>query len=88
MKNKTPDYFKEEFSQTWDLLGDIESPELKQPLVVTPPAHGNLFKVGYGFAVAASIVIGVMVGSFNFNSIAEPSIEDLMTSSSFSSETP
>ncbi|MCP4799728.1 MAG: hypothetical protein GY893_07220 [bacterium] len=88
MKNKTPDYLNEEFSETWDLLGDIETPELGQPLVVDLPSHGNLFKIGYGFAVAASVAIGVMVGSFNFNSVSEPGIEGLMTGSSFSNEDP
>jgi hypothetical protein len=88
MKNKTPNYLNEEFSETWDLLGDIEAPELGQPLVVDLPFQGNLFKVGYGFAVAASIAIGVMIGSFNFNSTTEPGIEDLMTGSSFSNDDP
>ncbi len=88
MKNKTPDYLNEEFSETWDLLGDINAPELGQPLVVDLPSHGNLFKIGYGFAVAASISIGIMVGSFGFNSAAEPGIEDLITGSSFSSDAP
>lgn len=88
MKNKTPDYLNEEFSETWDLLGDIKSPELGQSLAVDLPSHGNLFKVGYGFAVAASIAIGVLIGSFNFNGTIEPGIEDLMTGSSFSNDDP
>lgn len=88
MKNKTPDYLNKKFSETWDLLGDIEAPELGQPLVVALPFHGNLFRVGYGFAVAASIAIGVLIGSSNFNSVYEPGIEDLMTGSSFSNDDP
>lgn len=88
MKNKTPDYLNDEFSETWDLLGDIEAPELGQPLVVALPSHGNLFKVGYSFAVAASIAIGVLIGSSDFNNAIAPGIEDLITGSSFSNDDP
>lgn len=83
---KKPEYQKEEFKETWDLLGEIESPELEQSLDVKFPSHGNIYKISYGLAVAASITIGVLIGSSNFNSISQPGVEDLMTESSFSGE--
>jgi len=88
MKDEIPDSLNEEFSETWDLLEDITAPELGQSLAVGLPSHGNLFKVGYGFAVAASIAIGVLIASFSFNSEIEPGIEDLVAGSSFAIDAP